>query len=59
MFIGSRFFAKNLGRWKPDYGILLDMVGDKDLTLPIEALLLEREPSVYCRLYGIAHQHSV
>lgn len=37
MFIGSRFFARNLGKWKPDYGILLDMVGDKDLTLPIEA----------------------
>ncbi len=37
MFIGSRFFAQNLGKWKPDYGILLDMVGDKDLTLPIEA----------------------
>lgn len=36
MFIGSRFFAKNLGKWKPDYGILLDMVGDKDLTLPME-----------------------
>lgn len=36
MFIGSRFFAQNLGKWKPDYGILLDMVGDKDLTLPIE-----------------------
>ncbi len=36
MFIGSRFFARNLGRWKPDYGILLDMVGDKDLQLPIE-----------------------
>ena len=37
MFIGSRFFARNLGKWKPDYGILLDMVGDKNLTLPIEA----------------------
>ena len=36
MFIGSRFFARNLGKWKPDYGILLDMVGDKELTLPIE-----------------------
>ncbi len=36
MFIGSRFFARNLGRWKPDYGILLDMVGDKNLQLPIE-----------------------
>ena len=36
MFIGSRFFARNLGKWKPDYGILLDMIGDKDLAIPIE-----------------------
>lgn len=36
MFIGSRYFAQNMGEWKPDYGILLDMVGDKDLQLPIE-----------------------
>lgn len=41
MFIGSRFFANSMTtrlyqRWKPDYGILLDMVGDKDLQLPIE-----------------------
>ena len=36
MFIGSRFFARNLGKWRPDYGILLDMIGDKDLALPIE-----------------------
>ena len=36
MFIGSRFFSQNLGKWRPDYGILLDMVGDKDLRIPIE-----------------------
>ena len=36
MFIGSRFFAQNPGKWRPDYGILLDMVGDKDLSIPIE-----------------------
>ncbi len=36
MFIGSRYFAQNLGNWRPDYGILLDMVGDKDLSIPIE-----------------------
>lgn len=36
MFLGSRYFAKNMGKWKPDYGILLDMIGDKDLQLPIE-----------------------
>lgn len=36
MFLGSRYFAKNMGKWKPDYGILLDMIGDKDLEIPIE-----------------------
>jgi len=36
MFLGSKFFAKNMGKWKPNYGILLDMIGDKDLQIPIE-----------------------
>lgn len=36
MFLGSRYFAKNMGKWKPDYGILLDMIGDKDLEIPKE-----------------------
>ena len=36
MFLGSRYFAKNMGKWRPDYGILLDMIGDKDLQIPIE-----------------------
>jgi Peptidase family M28 len=35
-FLGSRYFAKNLGTYKPKYGILLDMVGDAQLNLPIE-----------------------
>ena len=45
MFIGSRFFARNLGKWKPDYGILLDMIGDKDLALPIERFSWEANPA--------------
>ena len=36
MFLGSRHFARNMGRWQPDFGILLDMVGDRNLELPIE-----------------------
>lgn len=36
MFLGSTYFAKNMGKWKPDYGILLDMIGDKDLEIPKE-----------------------
>jgi glutaminyl-peptide cyclotransferase len=36
MFLGAAFFAKNMPNPKPDYGILLDMVGDKDLEIPVE-----------------------
>ena len=36
MFLGSKHFARNMGRWQPDFGILLDMVGDQNLELPME-----------------------
>jgi glutaminyl-peptide cyclotransferase len=36
MFLGATHFAKNLPTPKPDYGILLDMIGDKDLRVPME-----------------------
>ncbi len=44
MFMGSRYFAKNMGKWKPDYGILLDMIGDKDLQIPIERFSWDANP---------------
>ena len=36
MFLGARHYAKNLPSPRPQYGILLDMIGDKDLSVPIE-----------------------
>jgi len=30
---GSKYFAKNKGDYQPEFGILLDMVGDKDLAI--------------------------
>ena len=36
MFLGSTHFAQHMGKWKADFGILLDMVGDRTLTLPME-----------------------
>lgn len=35
--LGSKYFAKNKGDYQPDFGILLDMVGDKNLQLYKEA----------------------
>ena len=37
MFLGARNYVKTLLDEKPQYGILLDMIGDKDLEVPIES----------------------
>lgn len=36
MFLGSTHFAENMDGWEADFGILLDMVGDRTLELPME-----------------------
>lgn len=36
MLLGAAYFAKNQPTPKPDYGILLDMIGDKNLRVPVE-----------------------
>ena len=36
MFLGAVAFSKKLPTPKPTYGILLDMIGDKDLAVPME-----------------------
>jgi glutaminyl-peptide cyclotransferase len=62
MFIGAREFARH---WKTlvkpggreisyDYGILLDMVGDKDLTIPKEQLSVKGAPAVVDKVWSAA-----
>lgn len=34
--VGSRIYARSLGDRRPDYGIIVDMVGDRDLEIYIE-----------------------
>ena len=41
MFLGAVHYSKHLKSPKPDYGILLDMVGKKDLVVPVEPNSLE------------------
>lgn len=36
MFLGAKYLSQNQPEIKPNYGILLDMVGDKDLEVPVE-----------------------
>ena len=51
---GSRYFAKNLPIPRPDEAINLDMVGDKQLHIPVEKYSLEYNPSLVRYLWGRA-----
>jgi hypothetical protein len=58
--LGSRFFAKNMpSSFHPYYAILLDMIGDKDLSLSQDHYSLESAPFLvsrikkYCGTIGI------
>lgn len=54
MFLGAVHFSKNMPTPKPDYGILLDMIGDKDLKVPIERNSYAYAPKVIRELYAHA-----
>ena len=54
MFLGSRYFAQQYRARPPDWAVLLDMVGDKDLRIPQEGISLDRAPEVVARLWGAA-----
>jgi len=51
-FIGSRYFAKNLKTYRPQYGILLDMVGDADLHLPVEYQSQRLAPQIVDKVWS-------
>ena len=57
MFIGSRHFAQNLPVPLPwAYGLLLDMVGDRDPRFPVEATSAEAAPRLVQRVWGVAQE---
>jgi Zn-dependent M28 family amino/carboxypeptidase len=52
---GSRFFAQNKRfNYNPVYGILIDMVGDRDLNLPYEQYSYRFAPDLVKRIWGKA-----
>jgi glutaminyl-peptide cyclotransferase len=56
MFLGSRHFAANLPPDVPRRGILLDMVGDRDLVIPQEGYSRRGAPEVLRQVYRTAHR---
>ncbi len=52
MFLGSRYFARNIkDQWRPEYGILIDMVGDKDLDIYIEPNSAKAAPDIVKKVW--------
>jgi glutaminyl-peptide cyclotransferase len=52
-FLGARWFADH----QPapiEYALLLDMIGDKDLSLPMERNSLSQSPALYKKIYARA-----
>ncbi len=56
MLLGSRYFAAHYRGERPEFAILLDMVGDKNLRIPQEAQSLRRAPEVVRRMWAAAER---
>ncbi len=53
-FLGSRYFAKHAKGYRPAFGILLDMVGDANLTLPKEGYSQQYLPWLVDKVWSVA-----
>ncbi len=54
MFQGSTFFADNMGTFRPDAMILIDMIGDATLLVNRETNSLASAPALYNQVLGAA-----
>jgi glutaminyl-peptide cyclotransferase len=53
-FLGSRYFASIMSNYRPRYGILVDMVGDAQLSIPIERFSQENLPHIVEKIWSMA-----
>ena len=53
-FLGARYFADNLPAANLEYALLFDMVGDKDLHLPIEQNSMKQSPVITGQIWARA-----
>lgn len=57
MYLGAKHFARNQPpSYQPLYGVLLDMVGDRDLRLPVEGNSARYAPEVVRRVWDLARE---
>ena len=56
MFLGARRYAETLGPARPIYGVLLDMVGDRDPLFPVEGYSFQAAPIVVRKVWDAARR---
>lgn len=58
VFIGSRWFADHLPSpdYRPLFGVVWDMVGDRDLRIYQETYSVQAAPEVVARVWGVARE---
>ncbi len=54
MYLGSIYFAQNPGPYKPDYAILLDMIGQKNLLVKREEYSQQVHPELNDKVWSAA-----
>ena len=54
--LGSAAFVRDNPGYRPAYGVLLDMVGDRDLVLPKEGFSVQAAPEVVDRVWEAARR---
>lgn len=59
MFHGSRYYARNITPARPRYAILLDMVGDADLSIPLEPNSVKAAPDLVRDVWATAKDMGV
>lgn len=57
MLLGTDYFAEHLTDPKPNYGILLDMIGNKNVKVPIEQEGYNANPGFVSDFYAFAGKH--
>ncbi len=59
-FLGAKHFARTKPvTYRPQYGILLDMVGDRDLQLPLEQNSMRFAPQLMDLVWATAEEHGI
>lgn len=58
VLVGAKYFAEHLpsAGYRPLYGILWDMIGDKDLRIPQEGNSISQAPEVVQRVWDLANE---